>query len=276
MQFSFPPCMSHATPISSTLIRWGVQNEVPQCAYFSSILLLPSSWVQIHSAAHCEHLQCVVLPQCKKLTQRKQQAKSQSGILQCVCFLVANIKPTDCETSVSYYSSDLLCACSYDLLVLFSNIGLCHMSERLVICCPVVILSYILWPNMLLVLLSSQHGAIFRFQMEKADRECSCSCLEQAVSDSRQGVYISFGVMWGTNSFSPQKVSMWSVFHRAPEFIGFFEKTEEMGNGHVFVFSISSKELFYKYCIRHNMYLIGPSNGNSRLFWVSNMDYKMD
>jgi hypothetical protein len=56
------------------------------------------------------------------------------------------------------------------------------------------------------------------------------------------------------------------VFHRAPEFIGFFEKTEEIENGHEFVFSISSKELFYKYCIRHYMYFIGPSNGSSSLF----------
>lgn len=32
----------------------------------------------------CEHLRPVVLPQCKKLTQRKQQAKFQSGILQFV------------------------------------------------------------------------------------------------------------------------------------------------------------------------------------------------
>jgi len=61
------------------------------------------------------------------------------------------------------------------------------MSERLVNCRCDVILSCILWPNMVLVLLSSQHGAIIKLQMDKADRGGSCSC-EQVVSDSRQGV----------------------------------------------------------------------------------------
>jgi hypothetical protein len=56
------------------------------------------------------------------------------------------------------------------------------------------------------------------------------------------------------------------VFHRAPELIGFFEKTDEIESEHEFVFSISSKELLCKNCIRHNMYFIGPSNGNSRHF----------
>lgn len=139
---------------------------------------------------HTEHLQRVVLPQCKKLTQRKQQAKSHSGILQFVCFLVANIKPTDCEPSVSCYSSDLLCACSYDLLVLFSNMD-SATSEQLVICRCVVILSYILWPNMLLVLLSSQHGAIIRLQIGRV----AAAVLNKQCQTADKGWSISFGVM---------------------------------------------------------------------------------
>jgi len=181
-----------------------------------------------------------------------------------MCFLVANIKPTDCESNVSYYSSELLCAHSYDLLLFFPNIGLCHMSERLVNCGCDVILSYILWPNMLLVLLSSQHGAIIRLQI---GRVAAAVLKKQRQTGDRWP--ISFGVTWGTNSFSPQKGSVWSVFHRAPEFIGVFEKLRK------WKMAISSK-LLCKYCIRHNMYFFGPSDGNSRLLWDRNMEYKMD
>jgi len=134
-----------------------------------------------------------------------------------MCSLVANIKPTDCEPSVSYYSSELLCACSYDLLLFFPNIGLCHMSERLV---------NSLWCNFVLHSVA-KHATCFAVipawcHHQVADREGSCSCLEKAVSDSWQGVAHQ---LW---DFSPQKGSMWGVFHRAPESIGFFEKTEKM------------------------------------------------
>jgi hypothetical protein len=39
-------------------------------------------------------------------------------------------------------------------------------------------------------------------------------------------------------------------FIEPPDFSGLFEKTEEMEDGHEFVFPISSKELLCKYCIR--------------------------
>jgi hypothetical protein len=105
---------------------------------FSYLLPLGCKYIAQHTV--CEHLQPVVLPQCKKLTQRKQQAKFQSGILQFICFLVANIKPTDCAPSVSYYASELLCACSYDSLVFFPNIRLRHFKTTCWLsCCNFVI-----------------------------------------------------------------------------------------------------------------------------------------
>jgi len=64
----------------------------------------------------------------------------------------------------------------------------------------------------------------------------AAAVLKRSVRHLTRGGPISFGVTYRTNSFSPQKGSMWSVFHRAPKFIGFFEKTEEMGMSVYFPF----------------------------------------